>query len=96
MFGLSRSRPPLRAVGHELADGVYFATESTVWTGGRAFYNPTFHGTAVARAHLITYEQFANIAAQEVYRAPTTIWVRCCYRPPGTWSGRYETLLHCT
>ncbi|WP_369217770.1 histone deacetylase [Streptomyces flavofungini] len=52
-------------------DGVmYFATRSPVWGGGRAFYDPGAAGRVLARAHLVTVEQFSDIAAQEMYRRP--------------------------
>ncbi|WP_343036020.1 histone deacetylase [Streptomyces cyaneogriseus] len=54
----------------ELTGAMYFATESPVWGGGRAFYDPDASGRVLARAHLITVEQFADIAAQEMYRQP--------------------------
>ncbi|MFJ8081921.1 histone deacetylase [Streptomyces sp. NPDC096205] len=54
----------------ELTGAMYFATESPVWGGGRAFYDPQAAGRVLARAHLVTVDQFADIAAQEMYRAP--------------------------
>jgi hypothetical protein len=51
---------------------MYFATESPVWGGGRAFYDPHASGRVLARAHLVTAQQFADIAAQEMYREPGT------------------------
>lgn len=68
--GCRDHRAPRRATGCELAGGVYFAMESAAWGGGRAFYDPDLPGTAAARAYLITPEQFADIAAQEMYRVP--------------------------
>jgi hypothetical protein len=53
-----------------LPGGVYFATESQVWGGGRALYDPTIPGKAAARAYLITCQQFSDVAAQEMYREP--------------------------
>jgi hypothetical protein len=55
----------------ELPGAVYFATWSPVWGGGRAFYDPDAAGErAWGRAHLVSEEQFSDIAAQEMYRAP--------------------------
>ncbi|MGY1998162.1 histone deacetylase [Streptomyces rochei] len=54
----------------ELTGAMYFATESPVWGGGRAFYDPHAAGRVLARAHLVTVQQFADIAAQEMYRVP--------------------------
>ncbi|MFE7129740.1 histone deacetylase [Streptomyces sp. NPDC057638] len=38
--GCRDRRPPARTVSLELPGVLYFATESRVWTGGRAFYDP--------------------------------------------------------
>ncbi|MFI2073201.1 MULTISPECIES: histone deacetylase [Streptomyces] len=54
----------------ELPGALYFATESSVWTGGRAFYDPQAPGTVWACAHLVTAQQFGDIAAQEMYEPP--------------------------
>jgi hypothetical protein len=61
---------PTRSIPVELTGAMYFATESPVWGGGRAFYDPQASGRVLARAHLVTADQFADIAAQEMYRAP--------------------------
>lgn len=47
--------------------GIFFATESLVWGGGRAFYDPELPGTAAMRAYLITHQQFSDVVAQEMY-----------------------------
>lgn len=41
-----------------------------MWGGGRAFYDPRAQGRVLARAHLLSAEQFSDIAAQEMYREP--------------------------
>ncbi|WPO75917.1 MULTISPECIES: histone deacetylase [unclassified Streptomyces] len=61
---------PAVSIPVELAGAMYFATRSPVWGGGRAFYDPRVSGRVLARAHLVTAEQFADIAAQEMYREP--------------------------
>ncbi|MFH9416197.1 histone deacetylase [Streptomyces rochei] len=61
---------PTRSIPVELTGAMYFATESPVWGGGRAFYDPHADGRVLARAHLVTAQQFADIAAQEMYREP--------------------------
>ena len=68
--GCRDKRPPQASVPVELRGQVYFATESAVWTGGRAFYDPGAEGQALARAHLVTSGQFSDIAAQEMYAEP--------------------------
>ncbi|MGC5289030.1 histone deacetylase [Micromonospora sp. DT231] len=66
--GCRDRRPPSRSVPVWLPGGIYFAGESRAWTGGMAFYDPRLPGEAAARAYLVTEEQFADIAAQEMYR----------------------------
>ncbi|MFE1174863.1 histone deacetylase [Streptomyces sp. NPDC058773] len=73
---------PARTAPVMLPGLLYFATESDVWTGGRAFYDPDAkpadhpgrqpHEPAElpARAYLLTLSQFSDIAAQEMYREP--------------------------
>jgi hypothetical protein len=96
-LGCRDHRAPRRAAPCELAGGVYFATESAVWGGGRAFYDPDLPGTAPARAYLITSGQFTDIAAQEMYRAPGEDVDLESVLSAGRvelGSGRYETVLH--
>jgi hypothetical protein len=95
--GCRDRRLPRRAFGCEIAGGVYFATESPVWGGGRAFYDPELVGTAAARAYLITAGQFADIATQEMYRVPGADIDLGPVLATGRVElgpGRYETLLH--
>jgi hypothetical protein len=95
--GCRDRRAPLRATGYELAGGVYFATESAVWGGGRAFYDPELPGSAAARAYLITSGQFADIVTQEMYRTPGEdfdLAIVLAKRRVELGPGRYETLLH--
>jgi hypothetical protein len=95
--GCRDRRPPRCAIGWEITGGVYFATESLVWGGGRAFYDPELVGTAATRAYLITGGQLADIAAQEMSRsAGTDIDLRPVLATGRAelGPGRYETLLH--
>ncbi|HVW43872.1 MAG TPA: histone deacetylase [Amycolatopsis sp.] len=94
--GCRDPRPPLATRAYDLPGGIYFATRSPVWGGGRAFYDPALPGTAPARAYLITAGQFADVAAQEMHRDPgndldlsEVIAVGRAELGPG----RYETLL---
>ncbi|NKY59719.1 histone deacetylase [Nocardia flavorosea] len=64
--------PPARSIGIVLPGVLYFATESAIWTGGRAFYDPATRAETPARAYLLTRAQFSDIAAQEMYRPPGT------------------------
>lgn len=95
--GCRDRRAPLRTTGYRLAGGVYFATESAVWGGGRAFYDPELPGVAAARAYLITSGQFADITSQEMSRATRTDLDLAAVLASGRVElgpGRYETLLH--
>lgn len=80
--GGSRANPgarnrslPRRSVPVDLPGALYFAGDSGQWGGGVAFYDHDAQGRGqggptAARAYLITAEQFADIAAQEMYRLP--------------------------
>lgn len=95
--GCRDPRMPRRSVAVELPGTVYFATESAVWTGGRAFYDAGGAGRMWGRAHLITAEQFSDIAAQEMYRAPGRDLDLGRVLAEGRVQlgpGRYETLVH--
>ncbi|MFF0435147.1 histone deacetylase [Streptomyces sp. NPDC004327] len=91
-------RAPRESRAVVLPGAVYFATESAVWGGGRAFYDPGADGAVWARAHLLTAGQFADIAAQEMYReagaggewdlARVAARGRAAFGP-----GRYETVV---
>ncbi|WP_166971170.1 DedA family protein [Brevibacterium atlanticum] len=61
---------PRKEAGVELPGRIYFAGASTVWGGGMAFYDPALPGPTPAKAYLITAEQFADVAAQEMHRRP--------------------------
>ncbi|WP_051162613.1 hypothetical protein [Nocardia brevicatena] len=87
---------PLRSIPLALPGLLYFATESAVWTGGRAFYDPDVPATTWVRAYLLTLAQFSDIAAQEMYRHPGTDLdpaeaIRTGRSRLGP--GRYETLV---
>ena len=68
--GARDRRLPERAVPFDLPGTVYFAGESPQWGGGVAFYDHARPGFTAARGYLVTAEQFADIAAQEMYRIP--------------------------
>jgi hypothetical protein len=61
---------PSRSIAVDLPGTVYFAGESRQWGGGVAFYDHATPGFTAARAYLVTAGQFADIAAQEMYRVP--------------------------
>nr|WP_246450853.1 histone deacetylase [Allostreptomyces psammosilenae] len=94
--GCRDSSPPERALPVMLPGTLYFATESPVWTGGRAFYDPDASGEMPARAYLLTPRQFADIAAQEMYREPgeeLDLSEVLAHGRAQMGPGRYETLV---
>ncbi|AYN43727.1 histone deacetylase [Streptomyces dangxiongensis] len=94
--GCRDPRMPTRSIPVELRGVVYFATESALWGGGRAFYDPRAEGRVLARAHLVTAGQFSDVAAQEMYREPGTGIDLTDVLTRGTavlGDGRYETLV---
>jgi len=68
--GARDRRLPERTMPVDLPGTVYFAGESPQWGGGVAFYDHATPGFTAARGYLVTAEQFADIAAQEMYRLP--------------------------
>ncbi|MFZ5846507.1 MAG: histone deacetylase [Actinomycetota bacterium] len=68
--GARDPRLPRHSIGVELPGSVYFAGESSQWGGGVAFYDHQTPGPAAGRAYLVTAQQFADIAAQEMFRVP--------------------------
>lgn len=89
--------PPLRSVPVTLRGVLYFATESAVWTGGRAFLDPDAEGETPAVAHLLTVGQFSDTAAQEMGRAGGVDLDLAALLGTGDRArlgpGRYETLV---
>ncbi|WP_158891366.1 histone deacetylase [Amycolatopsis anabasis] len=95
--GCRDPRPPRRTTACRVPGGVYFATESQVWGGGRAFFDPALPGVAAMRAYLVTVGQFSDIAAQEMYRDPAADLDLTPVLATGRHAlgeGRYETLHH--
>ncbi|MEV3964978.1 histone deacetylase [Nocardia sp. NPDC050193] len=87
---------PARSIALILPGLLYFATESVIWTGGRAFYDPTTPAATPVRAYLLTRSQFSDIAAQEMYRpAGTDLDLSEAVRTGRSrlGPGRYETLV---
>src|SRR4051794_35717515 len=65
--GARDTSPPLAEMGIELPGSIYFAGVSKVWGGGgMAFYDHSVPGPTPAKAYLITAEQFADVADQEM------------------------------
>ncbi|MBG0566531.1 histone deacetylase [Actinoplanes aureus] len=78
-----------------LPGGIYFALNSSQWTGGVALYDRHLPGTTAARAYLLTAGQFADVVAQEMRRAPGTDLDSVLSRGTAQLGpGPYETLVH--
>ncbi len=65
LAGAADRTPPQAGRAMLLPGTVFFADESVVWGGGRAYYDPDLPGRTPARAHLITAGQFADVRRQE-------------------------------
>ncbi|MDV7246102.1 MULTISPECIES: hypothetical protein [Rhodococcus] len=63
--GARDTTEPRESIPVVIPGSVFFAGESRIWGGGRAFYDPDAPGTVAARAFLVTQEQFEDIHAQE-------------------------------
>ena len=61
---------PAGAFGLEVPGALVFAGDSGVWGGGMAFFDPEGTGSVACRAYLVTAEQFADVAAQEMRLEP--------------------------
>ncbi len=62
--------PPTKSVAVDLPGTLYFAGDSPQWGGGVAFYDHSTPGWTAARGYLVTRQQLADVAAQEMYRVP--------------------------
>lgn len=99
--GARNTDPPLAEMGIELPGSIYFAGSSTVWGGGgMSFYDHQVPGPTPAKAYLITAEQFADVADQEMNRPPSStnpLETLASELPVGSahsvGPGKYETLL---
>ncbi|MBF6172862.1 histone deacetylase [Nocardia blacklockiae] len=101
--GFRDPAPPRASRPLRLPGTIYFAWESPVWTGGVAFYaehpEADWPVGAAARGYLLTFEQFEDLLAQEMYRVPGSgpgLDLAEVTRDGTTrlGAGRYETLLH--
>jgi hypothetical protein len=94
--GARDSRSPSAVTGVTIPGRIWFAGKSSVWGGGMAFYDRAGSGSVLARAYLLTVDQFADVVAQELRQLPgesldlTPVFTRGrhSYGPKG-----YETLL---
>jgi hypothetical protein len=65
---------PRDVISLEIGGGLLFGGRSRVWTGGMAFYDVRGAAKVACSAYLLTTEQFADVAAQEIRH------------PPGSWT----------
>lgn len=92
--GCRDTAAPRASVALRVPGRLVFGGVSTVWGGGMAFLDDVAPGSAPARAWLVTAEQFADVAAQEVHAAPGSVVLdgvpteRHALGP-----GRYETVV---
>jgi hypothetical protein len=68
--GCRNPSEPEESFSLELPGALLFAGESSVWGGGMAFFDPAGAGSVACRAYLVTVEQFADVAAQEMRLEP--------------------------
>lgn len=62
--------PPVQTAAVMVPGGLVFAGASKVWGGGSAFYNAAAPTQLAGRAYLVTLDQLADVAAQEMWREP--------------------------
>ncbi|MPZ94587.1 MAG: histone deacetylase [Propionibacteriales bacterium] len=88
--------PARETAAVHLPGTVYFAGESPTWGGGAAYYDPDVPGDTPACAYLVTAQQFADIASQEMHQRPDVDHDLAAVIATGRHAlgpGRYETLL---
>jgi hypothetical protein len=68
--GAREQADALAARPFRMAGRVTFAWRSPTWGGGVAFHDPDAGGETLARAYLVTAEQFADVLEQEMGREP--------------------------
>ena len=62
--------PPVDDRALTLPGELFFAWDSPTWGGGIGFYDAGTPGPTLARAYLVTEQQFADVAAQEMHQLP--------------------------
>lgn len=98
--GCTNKSMPLADMAVELPRVLYFAGESKVWTGGRAFITHTPGAVPTkGRAYLIRLDQFEQIVAQESHRPIAAPINLAALRKQGRMTlddgGAYDELLYC-
>lgn len=91
---------PQRTAAVTVPGGLVFAGASKVWGGGSAFYNAAAPTQLAGRAYLVTLDQLADVAAQEMWREPGGAYARelAALLPEvaelhSLGAGRYETVV---
>lgn len=93
--GARDGTPPRADRAVVLPGAMFFAWESPTWGGGVAFYDAEADDSTYARAYLLTEQQFADVAAQEMHRVPgedLDLAHVMEHRRHAMGPGRYETL----
>lgn len=93
--GARDGSPPQEQLPVVLPGAMFFAWTSPTWGGGIAFYDADADDSTYARAYLLTEEQFADVAAQEMHREPgedLDLAHVMEHRRHAMGPGRYETL----
>ncbi|MFD9127964.1 histone deacetylase [Kitasatospora sp. NPDC059571] len=98
--GCRDPRPPAADTALLLAGSVYFAGDSGVWGGGLAQLDPQAPDESPGRGYLLTVQQVADVAAQEMHRVPGAApdLDLAAALAPGRHRlgpGRYETVVCC-
>lgn len=98
--GARDQREPQATAAVMIRGAVYFALQSKVWGGGMAFYEPDppadWPVQTAARAYLLRRQQFSDVAAQEMHRAPGLdlhLDEVLAHGRAAVGPGRYETLV---
>ena len=68
--GCRDQAPPQRTAPVTVPGGLVFAGASKVWGGGSAFYDADAPTQLAGRAYLLSLDQLADVAAQEMWREP--------------------------
>jgi hypothetical protein len=68
--GCRNQDPSVGTAAVTVPGALVFAGTSKVWGGGSAFYNPSVASQVAGHAYLLTPDQLADVAAQEMWREP--------------------------
>jgi hypothetical protein len=93
--GARDTSPPVDQRAIVLPGRMFFGWESPTWGGGISFLDASSDGSAFARAYLVTHEQLADVAAQEMHREPgeeLDLTGVLADRSHSYGPGRYETI----